>query len=81
MPNLLLDRPVAEEFYQKRAKQGLIADELARIFEKDSYRQEMVRGLIQCRERLGTSGASDRAAREALTMLSVTAKGANLAAH
>lgn len=79
MPNLLLDRPVAEEFYQKRAKADLIANEVSRIFEDEGYRRDMVGALIKCRERLGTSGASDRAAREALTMLS--SKGANFAAH
>lgn len=81
MPNLLLERPVAEEFYQKRAKEELIAAEVVRIFENESYRQEMVQALVKCRERLGTSGASNRAAQEAVTMLSSPVKGASLAAH
>lgn len=64
MPNLLLNKRAIQEFFQNTAKPELIEKECARLFRDDNYRRQMIRDLQVCRENLGSSGASRRAADE-----------------
>jgi lipid-A-disaccharide synthase len=68
--NLVAGRALVPELIQDEADGEHIAVEALRILEEDSYRQEMIRGLAEVRERLGSPGAAERVARMALEMLS-----------
>jgi lipid-A-disaccharide synthase len=68
--NLVAGRALVPELIQDEADGEHIAVEALRILEEDSYRQEMVRGLAEVRERLGSPGAAERVARMALEMMS-----------
>jgi lipid-A-disaccharide synthase len=62
MPNLLLGQEVIREFIQERAVPRDIADECIRLIEDENYRDIQKRNLVRCRNLLGESGASRRAA-------------------
>ena len=67
--NLVAGRALVPELIQDEADGEHIAVEALRILEEDSYRQEMIRGLAEVRERLGSPGAAERVARMALEMI------------
>ena len=67
--NLVAGRALVPELIQDEADGEHIAVEALRILEEDSYRQEMIRGLAEVRERLGSPGAAERVARMALEMM------------
>ena len=68
--NLVAGRALVPELIQSEANGERIAVEALRILEEGSYREEMIRGLAEVRERLGSPGAAERVARMALEMLS-----------
>ena len=59
--NLILDREIVKELLQFGLR-GKIAEELHRILEDKAYRNKMLDGFDQIRERLGKSGAHLRLA-------------------
>ena len=70
--NLVADRALVPELIQTEARGEQIAREALRILEDDSYREEMIRGLAQVRERLGSPGAAERVARIAMEMIKIS---------
>jgi len=69
MPNLLLDKPFVSEFYQQKATSDALAQECIRLVEDGNYRENLALQLRLCRERLGQTGASHRAARSVFDFL------------
>jgi lipid-A-disaccharide synthase len=55
---------------QKEATGERMAAEALRILEDEPYREAMIQGLAEVRQKLGSPGASERVARMALEMLS-----------
>ena len=62
MPNVIAGRAVVPEFIQHHARPGALANEVARLIEDESARQQMVSAFDRIIETLGAGGASDRAA-------------------
>jgi lipid-A-disaccharide synthase len=67
--NIVADRALVPELIQTEAHGEQIARAALRILEDDSYREEMIRGLAQVRERLGSPGAAERVAGIAMEMI------------
>ncbi|HEY3227190.1 MAG TPA: lipid-A-disaccharide synthase, partial [Planctomycetota bacterium] len=63
--NIVAGREIMPEFYQRKAKSDLIAREAVSII-KDGRLESMRNGLAEVRAKLGTPGASKRAAAEVL---------------
>jgi lipid-A-disaccharide synthase len=70
LPNLLLGRGVAKEFFQKEATPTKISAECIHLIEDADYHRDMARDLLSCRTILGSEGASERAARHILQVIS-----------
>lgn len=62
MPNILLNKIAAKEFFQERATADALYEELTRLLEDGDTRTELGKTLLSCRETLGGKGASQRAA-------------------
>jgi len=69
MANLISDQNVTQEFFQEKARVDLLEAECIKMLEDETYRKRMRDGLSLCRERLGASGASRRAAGEVLDLI------------
>lgn len=74
MPNILLGKVVAKEFFQKKAEPEAIWTELKRLLDDDKARLEMTQSLLECRTILGEKGASQRAALHVHRLLQETLK-------
>ncbi|RJX35817.1 MAG: lipid-A-disaccharide synthase [Desulfurivibrio sp.] len=64
--NLIAGRQVVSELLQQEAEPGKILAALQDIWPGSVRREEMLQGLAEVREKLGSGGASERAARLAL---------------
>jgi len=62
MANLIAGRQVVKELIQNDFRPDATADEALRLLEPGAYRDAVVAGLADVRERMGGSGASTRAA-------------------
>lgn len=67
--NIVAGRKVVPELLQGEARGERIAAEVLRILDDEPYRKEMLGGLAEVREKLGTAGAAERVARMALEMI------------
>jgi lipid-A-disaccharide synthase len=67
--NLIADAPVVPELLQDQGNPGSIEVELAFLLFDDYTRRKMQEGLALVRERLGRAGASEKAARLALEIM------------
>jgi lipid-A-disaccharide synthase len=62
MANLIARDRIVPELLQYEANPETIGENVARIFDDETYRQNMIQGLALVRKRLGEPGASRRAA-------------------
>ena len=60
--NLIMNRQVVPELIQDELTEDSLASELGKILVNESYRQEMMAGFRELKEKLGGTGASKRAA-------------------
>jgi lipid-A-disaccharide synthase len=67
--NLIAGSTVIPELLQDQVNAANICRHVRLMLDDDGYRKRMLQGLEKVRERLGGPGASERAARLALTML------------
>jgi lipid-A-disaccharide synthase len=67
--NLVAGRKVVPELIQDEVTPYGLAREIALILENGNHRANMVKGLESVRKRLGTGGASRRAAKIVMHML------------
>jgi lipid-A-disaccharide synthase len=67
--NIVAGEKLVPELLQKEARGERIAAEALRILDEETYRNRMVEGLAQVREKLGLPGAGERVARMALEMI------------
>lgn len=67
--NLVAERSLVPELIQKEATGEKMAAEALRILEDEPYREAMIQGLAEVRQKLGSPGASERVARMALEMI------------
>ena len=70
MPNLLHGKEVFREFFQEEANSETLYYECVRLLEDPAYRETMASELLDCRNKLGQRGASERAAFEVTRVLS-----------
>jgi len=68
-PNILLDRLVVPECYEKRGTPDAIAAELVRLLEDGREREDCKAGLAEACALLGEPGSAERTARIAVQML------------
>lgn len=68
LPNLILGEPLLEELIQKQFTEDRLSDALAKILKPDEVKRVRA-GYEILREKLGESGASDRAAKAILNAL------------
>lgn len=69
MVNILAGRAVVSEYIQGRATPGNLAGELRRLLDDGAYRARVLGGCREAVIRLGSGGASERAARSILAEL------------
>jgi len=62
MPNLLQGREVVREFFQAQASAQALFVETDKLIQDETYRNEQVSALLNCRLKLGDTGANVRAA-------------------
>jgi lipid-A-disaccharide synthase len=72
--NLILDRTCFRELLQYYFNADNILDEIIRILEDDAYRDKMLRGYEEIKEKLGGKGASDAVAESMINELSLGKK-------
>ncbi|MFH1758098.1 MAG: lipid-A-disaccharide synthase [Pseudomonadota bacterium] len=73
--NIVAGRRVVPELLQHEAKGERIAAEVLKILEDESARQEVLQGLAEVRDKLGTPGAAERVAQIALKMIGAVRRG------
>ncbi|MDH4266404.1 MAG: lipid-A-disaccharide synthase, partial [Deltaproteobacteria bacterium] len=73
--NIVAGRRVVPELLQHEAKGERIAAEVLKILEDESARQEVLQGLAEVRDKLGTPGAAERVAQIALEMIGAVRRG------
>ena len=69
LPNLIAGRPFIPELIQAHATPEALAAHARRLLTDEPFRQDMVAGMATVRARLGTPGASKRAATVILNVL------------
>lgn len=69
MPNLLHGREIIREFFQEKATSENLVTETVKLIRNESYRKEVAERLVECRNMLGTQGATARAAAEVARVL------------
>lgn len=62
MPNLLHQKEIVKEFFQEGATAERLFEETDKLIKDQTYRQNQVCSLLQCRSKLGDEGANLRAA-------------------
>ena len=62
MPNILLQREIIKEFFQKKADPKTLFQEVIKLIEDNKYRVEQAVNLQSCRAKLGDVGANILAA-------------------
>jgi lipid-A-disaccharide synthase len=62
MPNLLADKEVVPEFIQQRAEPHRVADEMRILVDDSIAREQMISEFDTVIARLGSGGASEKAA-------------------
>ncbi len=67
--NLVMNKEIVKEFFQENCKPKSIAEELKRILEDGSYREEMLQNYSLMLAKLGPPGCADRAAGEMVALL------------
>ncbi len=67
--NIVAGKTIAPEFVQRKARPGPIADQIVRFLTDPGLNQDVRRQLSEVRARLGSSGASERAARVILDLM------------
>ena len=67
--NLIANREVIPELLQDEVTPAAIADRLERMFREGEARTQMLQGLVEVKNKLGTPGAADRAAAIALNII------------
>ena len=67
--NLVMNKEIVREFFQENCKPIAIAEELKRILEDGSYREEMLQNYSLMLAKLGPPGCADRAAEEMVNLL------------
>jgi lipid-A-disaccharide synthase len=73
--NIVAGKRVVPELLQQEARGERIAAEVLKILENESCRQEILQGLAEVRDKLGTPGAAERVARIALEIIGAERKG------
>ncbi len=69
LPNIIAGRRIVNEFIQEKARPESLANEILDILHDGERRSKMVEDLRLVRDRLGTGGASERAAASVLKIL------------
>ena len=69
LANLIAGEQVVPEFIQSAVDPRMMAAEAGRILTDDARRDRMIEKLAEVRGKLGSGGASMRAAREAVSMM------------
>ncbi|MDP4207043.1 MAG: lipid-A-disaccharide synthase [Bacteroidota bacterium] len=70
--NLTVDREVVKEILQHYMTEESVREELDRILSNEEYREKMLEGYVELHRRIGTPGASEKAARLITELLSLT---------
>lgn len=72
--NIVAGRTVVREFIQGDARPGSIADEALRLIDDAAYREMVLDGLDEVRQRMGQGGGPGRMAELIIEMLAATAR-------
>ena len=67
--NLVMNKEIVTEFFQENCKPKAIAEELKRLLDEGSYREEMLHNYSLMLAKLGPPGCADRAADEMVNLL------------
>lgn len=67
--NLIAEREVVKEFIQTALTKENLSSELRRIISDKSYREKILGGYKELREKLGSAGASERTAKKILELM------------
>jgi len=67
--NLVMNKEIVREFFQENCKPKAIAEELKKLLDDGSYREEMLQNYSLMLAKLGPPGCADRAAEEMVILL------------
>lgn len=67
--NIVAGKPMVKEFIQHEANVENVSQEISRILDDESYREEMLNELKQVKEKLGMPGGSEKAAKALVRLL------------
>jgi len=67
--NLVMNQEIVREFFQENCKPEAIAEELKKILDDSSYREQMLHNYSLMLAKLGPPGCADRAAEEMVALL------------
>ena len=67
--NLVMNKEIVREFFQENCKPKAIAEELKKLLDEGSYREEMLQNYSLMLAKLGPPGCADRAAEEMVALL------------
>ena len=67
--NLVMNKEIVKEFFQENCKPKAIAEELKKLLDEGSYREEMLQNYSLMLAKLGPPGCADRAADEMVNLL------------
>ncbi len=62
LPNIITNKDIIPEIIQKNAKPHIIANEILKIINDETYRNEMIKSLSEVKEKLTVSQAAGKAA-------------------
>ncbi len=75
MVNLIAGRTLVPELFQGDVTASSVVSNVTRLIDDAAYREDMVKGLRDVKAKLGSGGASGRAAEAVLTFLSRRSRG------